>query len=189
VDRPAARHQRSGAASDEADFEDVYRTHVGFVWRVLRSLGVPEAGLEDASHEVFLVLHRRWEDWDRRCAMTTWLYGIAAGVARNERRGRKRAERKLALVRETNTSAADSGTRSDPGRQLDRKQAAAWVERFMEQLDPDKRDLFFLCEIEEMSVADAARCLQLNPNTAATRLRRARAVFARWVIELQETLS
>jgi RNA polymerase sigma-70 factor, ECF subfamily len=175
VDQPAARHERSGPASDEVDFEHVYRQHVAFVWRTLRTLGVPEAVLEDAANEVFLVVHRRWEDWDRRCRVTTW--------------GRARVDRKLALVRETNAGAVDSGTRSDPGRQLDRKQAAAWVERFLEQLDPDKRSVFFLCEIEGMSVAEAARCLRLNPNTASTRLRRARGVFERWVADLQEQWS
>ena len=121
--------------------------------------------------------------------MTTWLYGIARNVALNERRGRTRAERKLALVRETATDAADSGMRSDPGRVLDRKMAAASVERFLEQLDGAKRSLFVLCEIEGMSVADAARCLRLNPNTAATRLRRARAAFSRWIEDLQEAWS
>ncbi len=39
---------------------------MGFVWRTLRSFGVPESAVEDATHEVFVVVHRRWADWDRR---------------------------------------------------------------------------------------------------------------------------
>lgn len=187
MDPAADRRERSGAASDAVTFEQVYRSHVGFVWRTLRGLGVAEAGLEDAAHEVFLVVHRRWDDWDGRSRMTTWLHGIAVGVARNHRRGQARAERKLAAVRDAGTTAADSGAHANPGRRLDRRQAAQMVEQFLGNLEPDKRRVFTMCEIEGMSVAEAARCLHTNPNTVATRLRRARLAFARWVAELKET--
>lgn len=187
MERAAAVRAPSVGASDERGFEQVYRRHVGFVWRSLRSLGVPESMLEDAAHEVFLVVHRRWADFDGRAKMTTWLFGIAQGVARNHRRGHLRAERRLAAVRDASThAAADSGVHAHPGRHLDRKQAAALVESFLGTLDEDKRRVFELCEIEGMSAPEAARCLAINVNTVSTRLRRARASFARWVQALGE---
>lgn len=177
----------SVGASDERGFEQIYRRYVGFVWRSLRALGVPESALEDAAHEVFLVVHRRWADFHGRAKMTTWLYGIAQGVARNQRRGQLRAERRLAAVRDASSaSAADSGVHESPGRHLDRKQAARLVETFLAELDDDKRSVFELCEIEGMSAPEAARCLGVNVNTVSTRLRRARARFTRFVDELSE---
>jgi RNA polymerase sigma-70 factor (ECF subfamily) len=184
VSRAAA--QREPSSGDDT-FEHVYRRHVGFVWRSLRALGVAEAGLEDATHEVFLVLHRRWGDWDGRSKMTTWLYGIAIGVARNHRRGLRRAERKLAAVREKLPDhPADSGVHENPSRALDRKLAADLVDTFLTRLEPEKRRVFELCEIEGMTAPQAARCLGLNVNTVGSRLRRARAQFQRFVAELQE---
>jgi RNA polymerase sigma-70 factor (ECF subfamily) len=183
----AAAFRGPSKASRDVDFEQVYRKQVGFVWRSLRGLGVPDAGLEDATHEVFLVLHRRWGDWDGQSRMTTWLYGIATGVARNHRRGLLRAERKLAAVREQSPAdPADSGVHENPGRALDRKQAAQLVEDFVEQLDAEKRRVFELCEIEGLTAPDAARCLGLNVNTLGSRLRRVRAQFQQYVADLRE---
>lgn len=188
MERAAAVRAPSVGATDERSFEQVYRRHVGFVWRSLRALGVPESMLEDAAHEVFLVVHRRWADFDGRAKMTTWLHGIAQGVARNQRRGSVRAERRLAAVRDASTHvAADSGVHAHPGQQLDRKQAAQLVEAFLAELDDDKRAVFELCEIEGMSAPEAARCLGINVNTVSTRLRRARARFSRYVQALGES--
>ncbi len=179
-------HERAPSAgrgeTDATDFDDTYRKHVGFVWRTLRAMGVPRDAVEDATHEVFVVVHRRWADWDRRSRMTTWLYGIARGVARNVLRGRRRAEQKLQAVRDA--PASDSGRFVDPGRRVDRAEAAQLLEAFLADLDVDKRRVFVLCEVEGMSTADAARCLKVNPNTVSTRLRRARKQFAAFVDEL-----
>ncbi len=175
----------SRESGDEPTFEQVYRQHVGFVWRCLRRLGVGESALEDAAHEVFMIVHRRWADYDGDAKMTTWLWGISRGVAHNHRRGRARADRKLAAVRETTPQAASSGAFGSPARHVDRRQAAQLVESFLEELPEDKRRVFELCEIEGMSAPEAARCLGINVNTVSTRLRRARADFAAYVAELR----
>jgi RNA polymerase sigma-70 factor (ECF subfamily) len=166
---------------DATDFEETYRRHVGFVWRTLRAMGVQQDAVEDATHEVFVVVHRRWADWDRRSRMTTWLYGICRGVARNVRRGRQRADRKLQAVQH---APSDSGTFVDPGRGVDRAEAAQLLAAFLGELDVHKRRVFVLCEVEGLSAAEAARCLRENPNTVATRLRRARKQFDAFVDDL-----
>ncbi len=145
-------------------------------------MGVPDDAVEDATHEVFVVLHRRWGDWDRRSKITTWLFGIARGVARNHLRARQRAARKLRAVEEH--PAQDSGRYNNPSRRVDRTEAAALLASFLETLDPPKRRAFELCEVEGMSAAEAARCLRENPNTISTRLRRARRAFSEFVDDL-----
>ena len=94
---PRAELDAPGLATS-LDLAEVYRCHAGFVWRVVRRLGVPDAALEDVVHDVFLVVHRRLSEYDGRAALTTWLFGIARGVASNHRRGIARAQRKLAVV-------------------------------------------------------------------------------------------
>ncbi len=145
-------------------------------------MGIPEDGLEDATHEVFVVLHRRWHDWDGRAKITTWLYGIARGVARNALRTRRRADRKLRAIRAA--APSDSGSFSNPEGAVSRADAARLLASFLDRLDPPKRRAFELCEIEGLSAAAAGRCLQESPNTVATRLRRARRLFAQFVAEL-----
>jgi len=179
---PPAQHPESPGTQEHVDFEHIYREHVAFVWRTLRATGVPESLLEDATHEVFVVLHQRLHDWDGRCRMTTWLFGIARGVSRNVLRGQRRADRKLTAVRLEPPKEPERFSAPDGG--VSRVEAARVLERFLAQLEPRKRRAFELCEIEGLSAGEAAECLGENANTIATRLRRARLEFDAFLREL-----
>lgn len=153
----------------------VYARHSGFVWRIVRRMGVPEHGVEDVMHEVFLVVHRRLPEYDGRVAMTTWLYHLTRGVVSNQRRSWARERRRLALVDPKPTAAPD------PEAHTGRGQAAAFVRTFLEQLDPDKREVFELAELEGLAMPEVAELVGVNLNTAYSRLRAARQLFQRAV--------
>jgi DNA-directed RNA polymerase specialized sigma24 family protein len=65
----------------EAPFDAIYERELDYVWRSLGRLGVRESDLADAVHEVFLVLHRRWNEIDRHRSLRPWLFGVARRVA------------------------------------------------------------------------------------------------------------
>jgi RNA polymerase sigma-70 factor, ECF subfamily len=157
------------AATCAPSFDEVYACHAGFVWRVLRTLGVSDAQIEDAAQDVFVVVHRRLAEWEGRAAITTWLFAIARRVASGYRRKRG-ADRTQELVDE-HAGGADTFA------ELSRAQAAATVVEILQQLDDDKRTVFALVELEQLSVPEVARMLDLNLNTAYSRLRLARAAF------------
>src|SRR3982750_2233752 len=77
------------------------------VWGGPRSLGVSEPNLDDAVHDVFLVVQRKLAAFDgRHAALTTWLYAIALRVGRRYRtRNAREHARQVSLT----TSAADDG--------------------------------------------------------------------------------
>ena len=152
-------------------FEDVYREHFRFVWRSLRRLGVPESDVADASQDVFVVVHRRLGEWEGRAAITTWLFAIARRVAGGYRRKRGRAEQRDAPLDDKHEDSADTFAA------LSRAQAAATVMAILDTLDEDKRIVFALVELEQLAVPEVARMLELNLNTAYSRLRLARAAF------------
>jgi RNA polymerase sigma-70 factor (ECF subfamily) len=157
-------------------FDEVYAAHVGFVWRVLRALGVPDTQIEDAVQDVFVVVHRRLAEWQGRAAITTWLFAIARRVAATHRR---RARRDPAAPAEpvSDELADDRSGSGDPFAEMSRAQAAATVLAILEQLDDDKRVVFALVELEQLPVPEVARMLDLNLNTAYSRLRLARQAF------------
>ena len=165
----------SGAAAAPA-FSGVYTAHVRFVWRVLRTLGVPESQIEDAVQDVFVVVHRRLGEWQGRAAITTWLFAIARRVALAHRR---RASRSAPAQVEplSDELADDLPGGGDPFAEMSRAQAAATVLAILDQLDDDKRTVFALVELEQLSVPEVARMLDLNLNTAYSRLRLARQAF------------
>ena len=45
-------------------FADVYAAHFDLVWRSLRHLGVPERLLDDAVQDVWLIVHRKLDEFD-----------------------------------------------------------------------------------------------------------------------------
>ena len=155
-------------------FDAVYAAHVGFVWRIVRTFGVPEALLEDAVQDVFVVVHRRLPAWEGRAAITTWLFAIARRVASVHRR---RADKRTRELPVDQIDPACEPRAADPFADLARAQAAATVLAILERIDEDKRIVFALVELEQLSVPEVARMLELNLNTAYSRLRLARAAF------------
>jgi len=153
-------------------FDEVYRAHVGFVWRVVRALGVAEAQLEDAVQDVFVVVHRRLDEFAGRSRIETWLYAIARRVAASHRRSAGRRQRDRALDEAPPLAASD-----DTFATLSAAQAASAVAAILDRMDEDKRTVFALVELEQLSVPVVAEILGINLNTAYSRLRLARRAF------------
>lgn len=161
-------------------FADFYRAHHDFVWRCAQRLGgeLERDGLsaDDLVQDCFIVALRRFGDYDPEhpAKATTWLFAILRNVlhtrSRTARRQRARHEQLRTSARPRHLDAARGTEALLAGRLID---------EFLGTLDADKRAVFTLVEIEGMSGAEAARCLQLNPNTASARLRAARAAFRR----------
>lgn len=149
---------------------ELFRDHYEFVWRVTGRLGVPPAAVDDAVQDVFVVLHRRRHEFDARGSIRALLYGIARRIARTYR---ERARRELALV------IVDTPADPAPDEELARRQAADVVRRVLDAMDEDKRMAFVLADIEGMPMPEVAQCLEINLNTAYSRVRAARQLLQR----------
>ena len=158
----------------ELDFELVYRDHFPFVWRSLRRLGVREAQLDDATQEVFLVVHHRLGDFDGRVPIRSWLFGIARLTSLSYRR----------RVRKTAADPLPSelgATAATPHDQAETSEAVRFLDAFLETLGEAQRLVFILAELEQMHASEIADTLGVKVNTVYSRLRLARAAFRRAV--------
>ncbi len=161
------------------DLATVYRQHHDLVWRSVRALGVDAALADDATQDVFMVVHRRIRDYDGRTPVRRWVLGIARNVALKYR---ERSSRSAARLR--SLAGDDEAPRAQP-RVVDlsaedalaRREAAGVVERFVDGLDPDKRAVFVLCEVEGLSAPEVSGVLGIKLNTVYSRLRVARQKF------------
>ena len=73
----AARVPRSFTARGvtvSREFASVYREHHDRVWRCLAALGVPEPWIDDATQDVFVIVYRRFADYDGRASMRAWRF-------------------------------------------------------------------------------------------------------------------
>jgi RNA polymerase sigma-70 factor (ECF subfamily) len=158
----------------EVDLAAAYRRHAGFVWRVLRRLGVPVDQVDDAAHEVFVVACRRQHDLYDPEYERSWLFGIARRVAMESRR-RDRRHRDLSPP----GVVASATEASAPDQAIERAQMAELARELLAQLDGPRRDVFVLAELEAMTGPEISKALGIKLNTVYSRLRKARAQFER----------
>jgi RNA polymerase sigma-70 factor, ECF subfamily len=159
------------AGRETESLESIYTSHCLFVWRSLRRLGVVEAEVADAMQDVFLVVHRRIQDFERRSTIKTWLFGIAMRVASDyTRRNPRRLEDSLSdsFVESAGPSPIDQAVRSE---------AVNVLYALLGELSPEQRAVFILSELEQMSVPEIASAVDASVHTVTSRLKAARHRF------------
>ncbi len=176
---PAAAKAALAAHEARPTFDALYEQHFAFVWRNVRSLGAAPSAVEDLVQDVFVVVHRRLDDFDpARASIKTWLFGVLRRVVRDHRRTVRRkpahfGTREGDAEIDTMTDATDRG----PHENAARAEAVRVLQAMLESLDEDKREVFVLAEIEQMTVPEIAQAIDINVNTAYARLRAARQEF------------
>ena len=159
-------------------FDQAYRASFAFVYRCVRRLGVDEPSVDDVVQDVFVVVHRRWADFDARLSLRGWVYGIMARVVKEHRRSTRRRARVLEPVDSTGLPAQPSPESAGPERQVAQQQALKNLGRLLERLDPQKRELLMLSELEQMTAPEIAQAIGANLNTIYSRLASARKEFS-----------
>ncbi|QDU23203.1 RNA polymerase sigma factor [Urbifossiella limnaea] len=167
ADRPDADLIRRYAAErDEAAFEALVRRHGPMVLGVCRrALGGHDA--EDAFQATFLVLARKAGALRDRAAVGSWLYGVAANVARRAR-ARIGRRRECELVADPLHHPPIDGWRD----------AVAVVDDELGRLPAKYRTPIVACALEGQTIREAALALGWPQGTVATRLARGRALLA-----------
>lgn len=165
------RHSARGVKAAAQELEAIYDEHFDFVWRSLRRLGVEPGSLDDALQDVFLVVHRRLAEFEARSSLKTWLFGICMRVASDYLRKRRHRP----LGNETDPDLPDGAP--DPLEQAARGEAVAFLDAQLAALAPDKRAVFILSELEDMSCPEIAEAVGANVNTVMSRLKAARTEF------------
>jgi RNA polymerase sigma-70 factor (ECF subfamily) len=160
------------ALAEELDaipsFEAIFDEHARFVWRALRRLGVDEADVEDVCQEAFLIAHRRLPSFEGRSSIRTWIYGICVRVAADYR---KRPHRRREVVVE---APPDQAMAAPQMAALEEHRARALLDRALDGLDADKRAVFVLFELEDLSMNEVAETVGCPLQTAYARLYAAR---------------
>lgn len=155
------------------------RDHYGFVWRLLRRLGLREGDADDAAQQVFLVAVNRLAGVEHE-RERSFLYGVALNVGARARRSQQRR-------REEPLDAAGEGASPAPSAEqlLERRQARDALDALLAEMPEELRVVFVLYELEELSTPEIAELCELPLGTAASRLRRAREDFEQRVARLE----
>ena len=159
---------------------EAFSRELDYIFRTLRRLGVPRRDEEDLAHEVFLVLHRTWREYDPSRPLRAYLFGIAFRVASSNRRR---------TWRETSFAVVDAHDRAPvPDRALEAKRARALVLAALARIPLPRRAVLSMHDIDEIPMRDIARELSIPLFTAYSRLRKARREFEKAVVRLEKEI-
>jgi RNA polymerase sigma-70 factor, ECF subfamily len=171
---PPATPRVAGEAPPPS-FGEVYEECFDFVFRTLRRLGVPHAEVDDAVQQVFLIVHRRLGEFQPRATVRTWVHAIVTRVAADHRRTLRRKSPQRGPTIDTDT-LPDERAR-DPHDHAVREEGVRRLHRLLDGLSDDKRTVFVLAELEQLTAPEIAEILEENVNTVYARLRAARRDF------------
>lgn len=164
------------------DFSDIYDTWFHEVARWVRSLGGPEADLEDLTQEVFIVVQRRLSSFDGE-NLPGWLYRIASHAVRDHRR---RAWFRNLFLRPRDVVLEELKERGPgPAELLERKENERQLYELLAKLSDKRRVTFVLFEIEGYSGEEIAALENVPVATVWTRLYHARKELAAQAAQLQ----
>lgn len=156
------------------DSAQLFRRHGDFVARFLVRLGVARSDVEDLLQDVFLVAHRGGGFEPGPARPTTYLAAIALRVATSHRR--KRRTRAFVASDDDAVARATSPT-GDPARNLETRERLARTQRALDQIDPQRRAIFILFELDGEPCTAIAGALRIPIGTVYSRLHAARKIF------------
>lgn len=167
------------ASGDEGAFTALYQRRHPAVYRFALQMSGSPSLAEEVTQEVFMSLLRDGGAYDRnRGPLVAYLYGIA----------RRQVWRRLAQHRSQFPipGPEDDEARtpdyliapSEVERDLVRDETMRWLRRAILALPAGYREAVVLCDLHELSYADAARALGCAVGTVRSRLHRARALLS-----------
>jgi RNA polymerase sigma-70 factor (ECF subfamily) len=161
----------------DSAFEELVRRNQQRVFALVSGILRRREDVEDVAQQVFLKAFVSIKRFDMRAAFSTWLYKIAV----NECWDYLRKKKVRPLVYESDLSEEqvarlDGVVSADrpPVTPSERAEVKDLLERMLEKLPEQDRQLLVLKEIEGFSVQELAEVLDLNVNTVKVRLFRAR---------------
>ncbi|MBY5812544.1 RNA polymerase sigma factor [Rhizobium leguminosarum] len=195
IPAPAARHRPQISILSDADLvplakmgdEPAIRTivqrHNQRLFRTARAIIRNDAEAEDVVQAAYVKAFTNLATFRGDAQLSTWLTRITL----NEALGRVRARKNTTGLGEIDMQTMAPGgevlqfpsslSATDPETELSRSQARHLLENAVDELPDDFRAVFVLRDIEGMSTDEAASYLGIRPETAKTRLHRARKMM------------
>ena len=177
------------AAGHDAALNDLMERHATPIFHFLCRMLGNEDDANDFAQETFVRVYRNRERYRPDAKFSTWLYTIAANLARNHLRWRARHPN-VSLDGESAETGQTIGEvlpapHAAPDGDLAAKERALAVRNAVAHLPDDLRAAIVLCELDDRAIAEAAAILETTPKAVESRLYRARQMLrkrlAKWL--------
>lgn len=179
IDAPAVGEAPAVAApglpaQDEALFRQLVADHQQRLYRfIVKHIGWG-TDAEDLTQQAFVEAAQGFATFRGASELSTWLYGIAMNLVRNYL---SRAPHRRYTFEDEDSLADTSSDSPDPSEQLAQTQAVRALQRELEELPQDMRDVLLLVALDELSYEEAAVMLSIPVGTVRSRVSRARSTL------------
>ena len=164
-------------------FEELVETYQHRLVAVMHHLVGNAEEAEDLAQEVFLRVYRARKKYRPRAKFSTWLFTIAANLAKNEMRRRKRRRNWSSLdeMQETlkDASLQFADRKSNRQEDLEREQLSGVVGEAIATLPDRYRIALVLRDIEGLAYEEIGLALKIPGGTVRSRINRARLMLKR----------
>ena len=176
---------RQSGAGDADAFGTLVERHQASVFRFINTLGLRGPDAEDALQETFLAAWRGAGGYTAAGSARSWLLTIARHSTHHLRRRHAGQPSRMEPLEPLESLAlrAGWGARDTAAIAESRADAREIVERALERLGAEEREVLLLRDIEGFSGEEAARMLHLPLPAMKSRLHRARIHLAALVRE------
>ena len=171
------------AEDDERAFTELVRRFQGRVTNLISRVLNDRNGCDDLAQEVFIRVHIHRRNYRRGSKFSTWLFTIAANLAKNEIRRRVRRRNWFSLdalqevLHDSVIQLADTTENREAG--LEREQLQGEVGRAIATVPEKYRLALVLRDIEGLSYEEIAEVLGVPGGTVRSRINRARSMLKR----------
>lgn len=159
-------------------FELLMRRYNQRLYRVTRSILRNEAEAEDVIQDAYVRAYTHLDQFEGRARFATWLTKIAVYEARARlKRGRRFTaleDSETGLMKIPPDQMPPAGPTDDPENAAASRQLGQVLDAAIGALPESLREVFVLREIEGLSTAETAECLELSEANVKVRLHRAR---------------
>lgn len=176
---------------DGASFELLMRRHNRRLYRIARGILRNEAEAEDAVQEAYVRAYEKLEEFQGSGPFSAWLAKITVNEALGRLRRQTAAKYSLSLDDpargdEVNLMAELTFSGPNPEQSAAREELRRVLEAAIDTLPDPYRLVFILRGLEEMSVAETADCLDVEPATVKSRYHRARKILQQRLVGVVE---
>ena len=167
-------------AGDPSAFDEIVRRYKNRIYTVIyRFLGDREDSL-DVTQEAFIRAYNAIQKFQGTAHVYTWLYRIAANLARNHLRdGSRKGRDKATSLEAMEPSMAQYTTRTDttPRTMAEGHELEAQLQQCLNDLPENCRIAFVLRTFDDLSYDEIADVLGCPPGTVKSRIHQARTLL------------
>ena len=168
-------------AGETALFEVIMRRYNQRLFRVALSILGNDDEAEDVTQDAYVRSYMHLDQFEGRAKFSTWLTKIAVHEALARLRARQRIVEIDAMSGAVEDSMVLESKSPSPEQEVMTQTIKIVLESAIEKLPETYRSVFMMREVEGMSTAETAECLDLSEESVKVRLHRARSMLRKHI--------